>query len=647
VLAGALLLAAGCAKYNTYYNAKRAFDDAEHVREEAIRNHQDPPKPSGLQKTNYDLAIQKAQKILDEYPGHSLTDDALFLQAKAWHRLEGYRMSIRKFDLLFLNFPATEYLEEALYLQGLNYLLIDSVDRSQEFLDRLARKFPDSRYQAETLKVSGDNAFALEQWEEAATAYRRYLAEEPDDDERDRIALKLAQCAWELDDYMGAAAVLQELGDGAASAEIGFRARLLRARVHVRIGDHELAETLLAALAAEADIYRARGEVRLVEAENLIAQGRGDDATPLLESMPPEWETATVKAQARDMLGYLYLERGDWEEARMAFAAALRQRNDLEDPERTRRLHDNLRDFMSADQALVDAKGADVPELKLLKANSLLFGFDRPREAATFYREAAADTAATATVAARSLYGAYIAYRDHLDEPDSAAIYAERLEAGFPDSPQAYEARLGGEADLLGYLLAQQRDRQAERLAGLSPEERAALLAGEELPVGPAAQRPRAADALRRRMVYLARRPNLEFPPTPAELALAEERRAATAAIVRRQAAADSTAAAGAAARAVADTTTPPPPLPAGAEIGGTVQPPDATPLTTVTDSLPTMESRGAAADTTTQDEPVDETAADEEKAGEDAEDEKKEKQKKKEFDLRSPRPAPVPGGVP
>ena len=146
LLAAGLLAVVGCAKYNTFYNAKRAFDQAEQVREEAIRNHEDPPRPTGLQKTNYDKAIQKAQKILDEYPGHSLTDDALFLQAKAWHRLEGYRMSIRKLDLLFLNFPATEYMEEALYLQGLNYLLIGALDKSQAFLEQLERRFPDSRF---------------------------------------------------------------------------------------------------------------------------------------------------------------------------------------------------------------------------------------------------------------------------------------------------------------------------------------------------------------------------------------------------------------------------------------------------------------------------------------------------------------------
>ena len=49
LLLGGLLVTAGCAKYNTYYNAKKAFDDAEHEREEAIRQHKDPPKPSGQQ----------------------------------------------------------------------------------------------------------------------------------------------------------------------------------------------------------------------------------------------------------------------------------------------------------------------------------------------------------------------------------------------------------------------------------------------------------------------------------------------------------------------------------------------------------------------------------------------------------------------
>jgi outer membrane protein assembly factor BamD (BamD/ComL family) len=519
---------AGCAKYNTYYNAKRAFDNAEYVRDEALRRNQDPPVPAGAQKADYERAIEKSQKILDEYPGHSLTDDALFLQAKAYHRLESYRQSIRNLDLLFTNFPQTEYLEEALYIAALNYLLIGALDRSQEYLDRLAKLYPDSRYQAETMKVSGDNAFALQDWEEAAVSYRQYLALEGEVDDRDRVGLKLAECYWELEDYGSAAEVLQEVSQNTASADLGFRARLLRARVHIRMGDHEVADLLLGDLRDQAEIYNAQGEVVLAEAENLIAQGRGDEASPMLENMPPEWETPEVKARAADMRGYLYLARGEHDRARTQFQTALLKRDVLDDYDRTRRLNDSLQDYLAAESALPDAKGERVARLQLLQANALLFGFDEPRDAVALYAAAGVDTAADSTVAARALYGAVITYENYLDLPDSAAIYRRTLLERFPESPQAFEAREGRGANLFGYLLAQRDEIQAENFANLSDEERGALEADLDLTAGVGTLARTSVIGVRRRMVYLARRENIVFEPTAAAVAAAEERQEQT-----------------------------------------------------------------------------------------------------------------------
>jgi tetratricopeptide (TPR) repeat protein len=523
ILALLLLFALGCAKYNTYYNAKKSFDNAENVREQAVKQHQDPPKPTGAQKSDYDNAIKKAQKVLDEYPGHSLTDDALFLQAKSYFRLESYRMSIRKFDLLFTNFPQTPYLEEALYLTAMDYLLIGAVDRSQEYLDRLAKLYPDSKYQAETRKVSGDNSFALEQWQEAADSYRSYLDLDSDIQERDRIGLRLAECYWEMKEYLEAAEVLQEVSANTTSADLGFQARLLRARVHVRMGDFELVETLLVELSKQAGVYNAQGEVLLVEAESLIAQGRGDEASPLLENMPAEWETPVVKAQAADLLGYLYLDRGEWEEARKQFQTALLKRDELEDEIRTRRLSDNLQDYLAADAALPDAQPERVATLKLLQANAMLFGFDQPAVAADLYIQAAADTAADSTASARALYGAYVTYDRYLDKPDSGAIFARELEERYPESPQAFEVRSGGEAELLGFLLARQEISQAERYAALSDEEKLALT--QESEFLPSAGGPQAGlPGIRRRLIYLSRRDNIEFAPPERAVMAAQAR---------------------------------------------------------------------------------------------------------------------------
>jgi len=507
-----ILVLVGCAKYNTFYNAKRSFDSAEHVREEAIRRHEDPPKPIGTQKSDYDEAIKKAQKVLDEYPGHSLTDDALFLQAKSYYRLESYRMSIRKFDLLFTNFPQTPYLEEALYLTALDYLLIGAVDRSQEYLDRLAKRYPKSKYQAETRKVSGDNSFAMEDWEAAAENYRGYLELDAEIEERDRIGLKLAVCYWELEDYVSAAEVLQEVSNNTTSADLGFRAKLLRARVHVRMGDFEVVDLLLVELRKQAPVYKAEGEVLLVEAESLVKQGKGDEASPLLENMPVEWETPVVKARAADLLGYLYLERGDWEEARTRFQTAMLKRNELDDEDRTRRLTANLRDYLAADAALPDAQPDRIAGLKLLQANAMLFGFEHPGVAADLYIQAAADTAADSTVSARALYGAYLTYDQYLDNPDSASIFARELEEKYPDSPQAFEVRSGQSSNLLGYLLARQETEQRDRYANMSEEEKTALNQASDFS-GSLAGDIRGLPGVRRRLVFLSRRPNILFEP--------------------------------------------------------------------------------------------------------------------------------------
>ncbi len=524
VLMVALLLVAGCAKYNTYYNAKKAFDEAEHVRDEALRKHQDPPEPSGAQKSNYLEAIKKAQKVLDEYPGHSLTDDALFLQAKAHSRLSSYRQSIKKLELLFLNYPATEYQEEALYLQGLNYLMVGAVDRSQEYLDKLSTQFPNSKFQSETLKVSGDNSYVLEDWQDAASSYQQYLDDFPDDEEFDRISLKLAECYWELNEFLLASEVLQTVSQNTSSAEIGFKSRLLRARVHVRLGDFEVADLLLREVEAEAEIYNSQGEVLLIQAENLVAQGRGDEAAPLIEGMPLDWHTPVIKAKAADILGYLYLQRGDLEEAGEQFAQAIRGRDELDDFNQTRILDQNLKDYLSAEQALPDARPERIPRLKLLQANALLFGFERPAAAGLLFREVGLDSAADSLLAPRGLYGATIVFRDYLDNPDSAAIFNDLLQDQYPNSPQAFELRMGIEGDLLGFLLAQQDSAQAVYLASLTPEELADLQNSALSSGGNRLGSARKLVGVRRRMVYLSRRDNLLYDPPEGAAEAAEAR---------------------------------------------------------------------------------------------------------------------------
>lgn len=497
-----------CAKYNTYYNAKKAFDGAEQVRADQIKKGEDVSKPTGNQKTAYENAYKKAQKILDEYPGHDLTDDALFLQGKASQRLNNYRNSILKLNQLFTNFPQTPFMEEALFLQGVNYLMVGEAQRSRDTLELLEKQFPESRFQAQALRTSGDNAYALEAWPEARDAYQAYLSEHPDVDDVDEIGLRLATAHWELAEYAEAAEILRKVVEDARTAERSFNARLLLARCLTRLGDTAGADELLGHLREDAEIYTKQGNVAVTEAENLLAKGDVDGAATLLENMPTEWGARDVKAVASDLLAGIYLQRGNLDEARKKYTEAVPGGELLDDVDESRRLLKTIQDYLAAENALPDAPPDRAARLRLLQANSLLFGFERRRAALDLYAAVAADSAADSTVAPRALYGAMVVY-EQLSLPDSAQMYVQQLTDRYPDSPQAYRVTNGASADLLTFLLAKQ---ELEIAAAGPPPGTSTPDVGAP---GPGRGR---GSGLRRQMVFLQRRPHLVFPPPESAL---------------------------------------------------------------------------------------------------------------------------------
>lgn len=117
---------AGCSTYqsatsyfNTYYNAKKQFDDAEMELNKALRTDRDtnyfapPSNKSGGGNAKFDKVIEKCSKLIQYYPESNLVDDAILLIGKSGVHLGETEMAIRKFAELFQNFPESDLLPEA------------------------------------------------------------------------------------------------------------------------------------------------------------------------------------------------------------------------------------------------------------------------------------------------------------------------------------------------------------------------------------------------------------------------------------------------------------------------------------------------------------------------------------------------------
>ena len=110
---------------------------------------------------------------------------------------------------------------------------------------------------------------------------------------------------------------------------------------------------------------------------------------------------------------------------------------------------------------------------------------------------------------------------------EGTEAHTEELIRRFPESPQAFEVTSGQGADLLGFLLARREVIQEENLAGLTDEERTALASDSDITAGLGGRGRQSMEGVRRRMVYLSRRPNMVFPPPQRALEAADRRQEA------------------------------------------------------------------------------------------------------------------------
>ena len=135
-----------CVYFNLFYNAKSAFDAAYSAHSELLKKYPDSTTvalpPDVL--ANYDKAIDKASRIMEEYPKQKKWHDkAVFLIGKACFYKADYEKAIRTFKRLQQEFPGSAFVPESYLYIGRAYLLSGNLDKAEETFTFIIEKYPD------------------------------------------------------------------------------------------------------------------------------------------------------------------------------------------------------------------------------------------------------------------------------------------------------------------------------------------------------------------------------------------------------------------------------------------------------------------------------------------------------------------------
>ena len=219
LLIAATVLAAGCAYFNTYYNADNLFDEAERLRTE---------KGGSADKASaqYDACIKKCHDLLRYHSKSKYVDDALYMIGVChFHRSEYIQAQGSLRDLLD-RFPNSDRTESAWYYLGLSALALGDRAGAASAFESLEKAFPSSSYRVDAAYRTAETFLDAADSEAMRRALIEFIAKNPDSRHVGAAQLRIADTYYDELRFPEARAEYQKALEADLTEEQRFEAEL-------------------------------------------------------------------------------------------------------------------------------------------------------------------------------------------------------------------------------------------------------------------------------------------------------------------------------------------------------------------------------------------------------------------------------------
>jgi TolA-binding protein len=388
-----------CAYFNTFYNAKKQFAEAEKA---YLAN---PPELqiSGSQRELYEQAIKKASKILAFYPNSKYVDDALFLMGKSYFRMEEFGKSRRKFEELLANYPKSKFRFEAGYLLGTIHYYMDEPTKARDALMAVIESKKENSWADDARYMLGEMAFRNGQYREALEEYAKVPEDYPKSKLRADAMFKIGECQFKLEKYQAALEAYQEAQKFQTSVPQRYQIELRIGECYQKLGQFQRALETFNDLARSDRYLDHLPEVQLRISEVYYLMGDSSQAIKRYEDIVHQNEKTKEAAAAYYQLGLISMEG-------------------LSDLEKA------MDYFDKSKAASPTSEAAQLASLRRRQINKL-----------EEYRQNA--ISADSLQLAEAYFSLGEVYLLDLNRPDSALVYYQKVVTQYPDSRYAPRAQ--------------------------------------------------------------------------------------------------------------------------------------------------------------------------------------------------------------
>ena len=290
----------GCAYFNTFYNAKVYYQDAEKIR---IQKEGESIPISAIDK--YGKVIEKCKKVLKDHPDSKYVSNAYLLMAKARFFRGDYTLALEDLKRVG-DIKKRKIIEEAQYWEALCNWKIGKSNLATNQLESL-------------LQISKSNTIKSRCYLSLSEIYREFSEAEKmvsylnqaakfssDRAEKALIYGRLAEIAFNKEDFQASLEGYRNLISYSLSKDKIEDANLQILKIMRLTKDYNAAEKKVKSLLLDEKFKGIAGDLELELVQLYRAQGNSEEIESRLNTIVNRYQKTSVSAEAYYQLGQIY-----------------------------------------------------------------------------------------------------------------------------------------------------------------------------------------------------------------------------------------------------------------------------------------------------------------------------------------------------
>ncbi|MCD4818492.1 MAG: tetratricopeptide repeat protein [Candidatus Cloacimonetes bacterium] len=320
-----LMLFFGCVYYNTFFNAKKFFDEA-----------QSQPlvdgKANSTAKSKYTKAMKKCGIVIQDYKNSKYVDDALFMLAQCfYYKGSNYIQAIEKFQDLIDYYPESSFVAESqIYIAKAKF----KQQRNEEaygILSEFVHNPKNKKYHPQVLLIIATEYLEDDNLLQAKNYLLQIINNYPKSDEVTKAYLTLGNSFYKDEQYQESIDILTRFLKIRVKKEVKTEARYYIALDYLAMEDYDTAINIAKKVIKKQTNEHDIAKTNLIVARTFIGKEKYDDAEKIFKKIIANNRRTMISAEACYHLGgMLFQVEKDYEKAIEYFNKVKKENKDSE-----------------------------------------------------------------------------------------------------------------------------------------------------------------------------------------------------------------------------------------------------------------------------------------------------------------------------